>query len=213
VTDKPTKQAEVLAEYGPFPGIDQIHGVTHDGRHAWVAVGDRLQAVAPDGTLGRSIAVRASAGTAFDGTHFYQIADGQIQKVDPANGNVLAIVPTPPNADYAGLTWAEGALWVGQYGGRRILKIDPETGRVLRTVQSDRLVTGVTFAGGELWHGAIEAGQAEIRRVDPDSGEVREALAMPGGAYVSGLEYDGDSRFYAGGGKSGRLRVVRRPKR
>ena len=213
MTDTTRKQAEVLAEYGPFPGIDQIHGVTHDGRHAWIAVGDRLHAVAPDGTLGRSIAVRASAGTAFDGSHFYQIADGQIQKVDPANGHVLAIVPTPPNADYAGLTWAEGALWVGQYGGRRILKIDPETGRVLRTVQSDRLVTGVTFAGGELWHGAIETGQAEIRHVDPDSGEVREALAMPGGAYVSGLEYDGDSRFYAGGGKSGRLRVVRRPKR
>jgi streptogramin lyase len=213
VTDTTRKQAEVLAEYGPFPGIDQIHGVTHDGRTAWIAIGDRLQAVAPDGTLGRSIPVRASAGTAFDGSHFYQIADSQIQKVDPATGNVLAIVPAPPNADYAGLTWAEGALWVGQYGGRRILKIDPETGRVLRTVQSDRLVTGVTFAEGELWHGALDAGEAELRRVDPDSGEVREALAMPGGAYVSGLEYDGDGRFYAGGGKSGRLRVVRRPKR
>ena len=213
MTDTTRKQAEVLAEYGPFPGIDQIHGVTHDGRTAWIAIGDRLQAVAPDGTLGRSIPVRASAGTAFDGSHFYQIADSQIQKVDPATGNVLAIVPAPPNADYAGLTWAEGALWVGQYGGRRILKIDPETGRVLRTVQSDRLVTGVTFAEGELWHGALDAGEAELRRVDPDSGEVREALAMPGGAYVSGLEYDGDGRFYAGGGKSGRLRVVRRPKR
>jgi streptogramin lyase len=206
------KEAEVVAEYGPFPGIDQIHGVTHDGRNAWIAVGDRLQAVAPDGTLGRTIPVRASAGSAFDGTHFYQIADGRIQTVDPATGEVLAVVPAPPNADYAGLTWAEGALWVAQYQGRRILKIDPATGRVLRTVQSDRLVTGVTFAGGELWHGAIEAGHAELRRVDPDSGEVRQSLAMPGGAYVSGLEYDGDSRFYAGGGKSGRLRVVRRPK-
>ena len=209
----PTGQAQLLAEYGPFPGIDQIHGVTYDGRTAWIAVGDRLQAVAADGTLGRAIPVAARAGSAFDGTHFYQIADGRIQKVDPASGNVLAIVPAPPSADYAGLTWAEGALWVGQYQGRRILKIDPETGRVLRTVQSDRLVTGVTFAEGELWHGAIEGGEAELRCVDPDSGEVREALAMPGGAFLSGLEYGGEDRFYAGGGKSGRLRVVRRPKR
>jgi glutamine cyclotransferase len=208
-----TKEAEVLAELGPFPGVDHIHGVTHDGHDAWIAVGDRLQAVAPDGSLGRSLPVRAHAGSAFDGRHFYQIADGTIQKVDPATGEVLAIVPAPPNADYAGLTWAEGALWVAQYQGRRILKIDPETGRVLRTVQSDRLVTGVTFAGDDLWHGAVEAGQAELRRVDPRSGEVLEALAMPGGAYVSGLEYDGESRFYAGGGRSGRLRVVRRPKR
>jgi hypothetical protein len=213
VSDKPTKQAEVLAEYGPFPGIEQIHGVTHDGHHAWIAVGDRLQEVAPNGSLGRSVPVRASAGSAFDGKHFYQIADGQIQKVDPATGEVLRMVPIPPSADYAGLTWAEGALWVAEYQGRRILKIDPETGRVLRAVRSDRMITGVTFAGGELWHGAVEANQAELRRVDPDSGEVRESLAMPGGAYVSGLEYDGEGRFYAGGGKSGRLRVVRHPKR
>jgi streptogramin lyase len=213
VTDgRRTKQAEVLAEYGPFPGIDHIHGVTYDGHDAWIAVGDRLQAVAPDGTIGRSLPVRAQAGTAFDGRHLYQIADGRIQKVDPATGDVLAIIPAPANADYAGLTWAEGALWVAQYQGRSILKIDPATGRVLRTVQLDRLVTGVTFADGDLWHGSNEAGQGELRRVDPGSGDVLEALAMPGGAYVSGLEYDGQSRFYAGGGRSGRLRVVRRPK-
>lgn len=206
------KQAEVLAEYGPFPGIGQIHGVTHDGQNAWIAIGDRLQAVAPDGTLGRGLPVRAHAGTAFDGSHFYQISDGAIRKVDCQTGAVIATIPVPPNVDYAGLTWAEGALWVGQYQGRRILKIDPETGRVLRTVQSDRLVTGVTFAEADLWHGAVEGGQTEIRRIDPQSGAVLEALAMPDGAIVSGLEYDGEGRFYAGGGRSGRLRVVRRPK-
>jgi glutamine cyclotransferase len=208
-----TTQADVLAEHGPFPRVTHIHGVTHDGRDAWIAVGDRLQAVAPDGTLGRSLAVRATAGSAFDGRCFYQIADGKIQKVDAATGAVLAVVPTAPSADYAGLTWAEGALWVAQYSGRRILKIDPETGSILRTVQSDRLVTGVTFADDELWHGSNEGGQSELRQLDAASGQVLQALAMPEGAYVSGLEYDGQSRFYAGGGRSGRLRVVRRPKR
>lgn len=208
-----TKQAEVVAEYGPFPGIDHIHGVTYDGQRAWIATGDRLQAVDPDGALGSAIPVRAEAGTAFDGRHFYQIAEGKIQKVDPATGDVLGIVPAPPSVDYAGLTWAEGALWVAEYKGQRILKIDPETGRILRTVQSDRLLTGVTFADGDLWHGAVEEGRAELRRVDPKSGEVLESLAMPGDAFVSGLEYAGEDRFYAGGGRSGRLRVVRRPKR
>jgi streptogramin lyase len=208
-----TKPAEVLAEYGPFAGIERVHGVTHDGRDAWIAVGDRLQAVAPDGSLGRCLRVAAHAGTAFDGRYFYQIADGRIHKLDPTTGAVLAVIPAPENLDYAGLTWAEGALWVAEHKARRILKLDPATGRVLRTVQSDRLVTGVTFADGELWHGAIEAEQAELRRIDPDSGEVREALAMASGAYVSGLEYDGKDRFYVGGGRSGRLRVVRRPAR
>jgi hypothetical protein len=205
-----SKTAEVLAEYA-FAGIDRVHGVTFDGRDAWIAVGDRLQAVAPGGTLGRAIAVRAEAGSAFDGRHFYQIAGGKIQKVDPATGAVVALVPAPPDVDYAGLTWAEGALWVAQHSGRRILKIDPATGAVLRTVQSDRLVTGVTFAEGELWHGAVEAGEVELRRVEPASGEVVDALAVPN-AFVSGLEYDGKGRFYAGGGRSGRLRVIRHPK-
>jgi len=207
----PTNRAEILAEYA-FPGVERVHGVTYDGKDVWLAVGDRLQSATPDGVLGRAIYVRAEAGSAFDGRHFYQIAAGKIQKVDPATGAVLAIVPAPPDADYAGLTWAEGALWVAQYEGRRILKLDPETGRVLRIVPSNRLVTGVTFADGELWHGALEAGQAELRRVDPTTGEVREALVMPD-AFVSGLEADGNERLYVGGGKSGRLRVIRRPKR
>ena len=36
---------------------------------------------------------------------------------------------------------------------------------------------------------------------------------MPPGVGVSGLEYDGKDRFYCGGGSSGKVRVVRRPKR
>lgn len=206
-----TSNAEILAEYS-FSGVERVHGVTFDGSNAWIAVGDRLQAVTPDGTLARALSVRAEAGSAFDGRHFYQIAGGKIQKVDPATGAVLAVVPAPPDTDYAGLTWAEGALWVGQYKGRRILKIDPETGRVLRTVQSDRMVTGVTFAEGDLWHGAVEAEQAELRRVDAGTGEVLESVVLPD-MFISGLEYGGSDRFYAGAGRSGRLRVIRRPKR
>lgn len=207
------KQAEILSEHGPFPGVDEIHGVTHDGHDAWIATGDRLQAIASDGTPGRALAVRADAGTAFDGRHIYQIADGRIQKIDPTTGEVVAVVPAPPNSDYAGLTWTEGALWIAEHRGRCIHKLDPETGRVLRTVRSDRLVTGVTFADSELWHGAIDGDRAELRCVDPGSGEVLESLQLPDGTFVSGLEYDGESRFYAGGGQSGRLRVIRRPKR
>jgi streptogramin lyase len=206
------KKAEVLSEYGPFPGVDSVRGVTYDGRDVWIAAGNHLQAVAPDGTPGRALTVRADAGTAFDGRHFYQVAGGQIHKIDPATGEIVAVVPAPENVDFAGLTWAEGSLWVAEHKGRRILQLDPATGQVLRTVQSDRLVTGVTFAEGELWHGSADAGTSEIRHIDASSGEVLESLALPEGAFVSGLEYDGKGRFYAGGGRSGRLRVIRRPK-
>jgi hypothetical protein len=36
---------------------------------------------------------------------------------------------------------------------------------------------------------------------------------MPPGVNVSGLESDGGDQFFCGGGKSGKVRAVRRPKR
>src|SRR5215471_13080341 len=159
--------AKILREYGPFPGVDQVHGVTFDGRHVWFAAGDRLNAF------------------------------------DPARGG----------GGDSGLAWAEGTLWVGQYRERKIHQIDPHTGAILRTIESNRFVTGVTWAGGELWHGTWENDQSELRRVDPRTGEVLETLEMPPGVAVSGLESDGGDQFFCGGSRSGKVRTVRRPKR
>ena len=36
---------------------------------------------------------------------------------------------------------------------------------------------------------------------------------MPTGVYVSGLESDGRDQFFCGGGPSGKVRAVRRPRR
>ncbi len=206
--------AEIIREYGPFPGIDSVHGVTYDGRHVWFAAGDRLHAFDPEsGTLLRSIAVTANAGTAFDGQHLYQLADDRIQKIDAKTGRVLATIPAPGGGGNSGLAWAEGALWVGRYRERTIHQIDPETGAILRTIECNRFVTGVTWVDGELWHGTWEADASEVRRVDPETGEVLERVEMPPGVGVSGLESDGGDRFFCGGGGSGKVRVVRRPRR
>jgi glutamine cyclotransferase len=206
--------AEIVREYGPYPGVEHVHGVTYDGERVWIAVGGQLNAVDPaSGKLLRSIDVVADAGTAFDGRHLYQIAKGRIQKVDPQSGRVLATIPAPGGGGDSGLAWAEGTLWVGQYRSRKIHQIDPETGAILRTIESNRFVTGVTWVEGELWHGTWEGDESELRRVDPRSGEVLESLAMPQGVNVSGLESDGGDRFFCGGGRSGKVRAVRRPKR
>src|SRR4029453_1507549 len=165
--------AEIVREYGPFEGVDQVHGLTHDGTHIWFASGDRLDGVEGDrGKLVRTIEVPADAGTAFDGRHLFQIADDRIQRIDPKTGKVLAVIPAPSKGGDSGLTWAEGTLWVGQYRGRKIHQIDPETGAVLRTIESNRFVTGVTWVDGELWHGTWESDESDLRRVDPRSGEV-----------------------------------------
>lgn len=207
-------RAEILDEYGPFPGADDVAGVTFDGQRLWFASGDRLNAIDPDsGKAIDSISVAAHAGTAFDGRHLFQIAEDRIQKIDPKTGKVIATIPAPGGGGDSGLAWAEGSLWVGEYRERRIHQVDPQSGRIIRTIASNRYVTGVTWVDGELWHATWEGDDSELRHIDPQSGEVIESLAMPAGAGVSGLESDGRDRFFCGGGKSGKVRVVRRPRK
>jgi glutamine cyclotransferase len=207
-------RAEILREYGPFPDVDGVHGVTFDGQNVWFAAGDSLAALDPDsGAIVATLDVPADAGTAFDGTHLFQIAETVIRKIDPRTGEVLSTIPAPGNGGDSGLAWAEGSLWVGQYRAGEIHQIDPETGAVLRTIRSDRFVTGVTWVDGELWHGTWQDEVSDVRRIDPATGEVLERLDMPAGTAVSGLEADGGGRFFCGGGSSGKLRAIRRPGR
>jgi glutamine cyclotransferase len=206
------RAAEIVREYGPFAGVDNIHGVTHDGHRVWAATGSKLVAFDPaSGQLARTLERAGDAGTAFDGTHLYQIAEARIDKIDPATGDVLASIPAPGQGRDSGLAWAEGSLWVGQYRDRKIVQIDPETGAILRTIESNRFVTGVTWVDGELWHGTWDGDESDIRRIDPASGAVLERLEMPRGTGVSGMESDGADLFYCGGGPSGKVRAVRRP--
>jgi glutamine cyclotransferase len=204
-------KAKIVREYGPFPGVEQVHGVSYDGQHVWFAVGGALKALDPaSGKTVRSLDVAAHAGTAFDGRHLYQIAEDRIQKIDPETGRVLATIPAPGAGGDSGLAWAEGTLWVGQYRDRKIHQIDPETGKILRTITSDRFVTGVTWTDGELWHATMEGGVSDLRRLDPRTGEVLEQLDMPSGVVVSGLESDGKDQFFCGGAKSGQVNAVKR---
>lgn len=209
-----TSAAEIFREYGPFPGAEQVHGVTFDGRHVWFASGDKLNAFDPEtGETMRSFEVAAHAGTAFDGRHLFQIAEDRIQKVDLETGRVLSTIPAPGGGGDSGLAFAEGTLWVGQHRGRKIHQIDPETGAILRTIESKRVVTGVTWVDDELWHGTWEGDESDLRRINPLTGEVLEKIEMPPGAGVSGLESDGGDTYFCGGGSSGKVRAVRRPKR
>ena len=211
--EAPVRAAEIVREYGPFAGSDKVAGVSHDGRHVWAALGATLIAFDPaNGETMRTLDHAADAGTAFDGKHLWQIAEARIDKIDPVTGAVLASIPAPGHGGDSGLAWAEGSLWVGQHRSKQIHQLEPATGKVLRTIESNRFVTGVTWVDGELWHGTWEGDESEIRRIDPKSGAVLDRLAMPPGTGVSGLESDGADLFYAGGGGSGKVRAVRRPK-
>ncbi|NLS04991.1 PQQ-binding-like beta-propeller repeat protein [Rhizobium sp. P32RR-XVIII] len=205
--------AEIIREYGPFEDAPSVAGVTFDGRQVWFASGEKLHAFDPDdGRQLRSIDVASHAGTAFDGRHLFQIAGDRILKIEPASGAVLSSIPAPGHGGDSGLAWSEGTLWVGQHRDRKIHQIDPATGDILRTIESNRMVTGVTWVDGELWHGTWEGDESDVRRIDPVTGEVLQSLDMPEGTAVSGLESDGGDRFFAGGGNSGKIRAIRRPR-
>jgi glutamine cyclotransferase len=212
--EAPVHAAQIVREYGPFAGSDRVHGVTHDGRHVWAATDSGLVAFDPaNGEIARSLDRASDAGTAFDGKYLYQIAEARIDKIDPVTGDVVKSIPAPGKGADSGLTWGEGSLWVGQYRDRKIHQIDPETGAIKRTIESNRFVTGVTWVDGEMWHGTWEGEESEIRRIDPKDGKVLERLEMPRGMGVSGLESDGKDLFYAGGGDQGKVRAVKRPRK
>jgi glutamine cyclotransferase len=206
--------ATILREYGPYPGAAKVNGVTWDGGQVWFATGDKLNALDPEsGKMTRSIDVAAHAGTAFDGKHLWQIAESRIQKIDPKTGRVLSTIPAPGNGGDSGMAWGEGSLWVGVYRERKIHQIDPETGNILRTIESNRFVTGVSWVEGELWHATWEGDQSELRHIDPKTGKVIEQLDMPADTGISGLESDGKDRFFCGGGNSGKVRAVKKPRK
>jgi glutamine cyclotransferase len=204
--------AEILREYGPFPGIDTVHGLTFDGEQVWFASGDKLNALDTDsGEVTQSLDVPAHAGTAFDGEHLFQIAEDRIQKIDPKTGAVVTTIPAPGGGGDSGLAWAEGTLWVGEYRARKIHQVDPQTGAILRSIDSNRFVTGVSWLGDELWHGTWEDNESEVRRVDPANGTVLERIGMPAGVGLSGMESNGRNGFFCGGGGDGKIRLVARP--
>lgn len=203
--------AELVGEYGPF-GEGGIHGVTFDGSLVWFARDGELVAFDPaKEEVVKRLAVAASAGTAFDGESFYQLAGDQILVVRPSDGRVLRQIPSPSKGKDSGMAYGDGYLWVGAYREAKIHQVDPKTGAVVKTLSSDRFVTGVSCVEGALWHATTsDDGRAgEIRRLGAD-GEVEESIGVPEGLFVSGLEGTKDGTFWCGGGSSGKLRKMRK---
>ena len=205
---KPESSAEVVREHVPLDEA-RIHGVTFDGKRVWFARDDELVAFDPETreVVSRFPVPGANAGTAFDGEHLYQLARGEILVIQPADGRIVRRLPAPGNGDDSGMAWADGHLWIGQYSGAKILKVDARTGAVVKTLSSDRFVTGVSCVGGALWHATSERGKpCELRRLAAD-GTVEEAVSVPV-EFIAGIEGNGDGDFWCAG-ERGTLRLVR----
>ena len=205
--------ANIVREYGPFPGVSAVHGVSYDGTNIWIATGDTLNAVDPDsGKTVRTLNVPAHAGTAFDGQHLFQIAEDRIQKIDPESGRVLATIPTP-DGGASGMAWAEGSLWVGQHRNRKIHQVDPRDRRdpshhrvepLRHRRHLGRRRTLARNLGSRPKR--IAPGRSASRARSSSRSTCRRASACRGSSS------NGGDTFFCGGGNSGKVRAVRRPR-
>ncbi len=205
-----TFDAEVVREFKPLED-GSVHGVTFDGKLVWYARDNELVAFDPVSAkvVRRHALPGAQSGTAFDGKHIYQLAGVDILVVEPETGKVVRKIPAPPKGTNTGMAWGDGYLWIGQYRESRIQKVDAKTGEIVKTLASDRFVTGVSCVEGALWHGAVADGkESELRRLAND-GSVLETLRVPVDS-ISGVEGTNDGTFWCGGGSKGTLREVRR---
>jgi hypothetical protein len=202
-------EAEIVREYGPF-GEGGVHGVTFDGKLVWFARDHELVAFDPETEkVVRRLDVPADAGTAFDGEHLYQLAEAEILVIQPADGRIVRKIPAPGKGLDSGMAWADGYLWVGQYRAAKIHQIDAKTGEIVKTLSSDRFVTGVSCVDGALWHGVSDdGGPPELRRLAAD-GSIEETLTVNGATHVAGVESDRKGAFWCGG-EAGKLRLVRK---
>jgi glutamine cyclotransferase len=199
------KTAQVMREFAPLDEA-QIHGVTFDGERVWFARDDELIAFDPqrEQVVRRFALPGAGAGTAFDGTHLYQLANTEILVVDPEDGRVVRKLTAPNGGANSGMAYADGYLWIGQYRAAKIHKIDAKTGELVKTLSSDRFVTGVSCIDGELWHATGNEGPCELRKLATD-GSVQESFSVDVKS-ISGMERT--SQGFWCGGEQGKLRLV-----
>lgn len=221
-TTSPTETAPTVRELA-LEEFGDVHGVTVDAAgNVWFGHGKeaRLSCIDPNtGRLVRQHAhIRATAGTAFDGAHLWQIAGERILCIEPETGAIVRSLATPPGVHCAGMAAVPGALWIGDYSGKRLVKVSLATGEVIKELASDRFVTGVEWLGGGLWHGAWERSHldggdvgARLRCVDADSGAVLREVGVEGQWQISGTGADASGRLWCGGGERGGLRAVRIP--
>ena len=201
---------------GPFRASNSVDGVTYDGQHVWIAAArraERLRSGERTRRCARSTSPRTRAPPSTASICFRSPRSASRRSI-PRPASVLATIPAPGGGGDSGLAWAEGSLWVGQYRERKIHQVDPETGAILRTIESNRFVTGVTWVDGELWHGTLGRRRertASHRSAKPakcwSSWRCQRASRCPGSNPMA------RDRFFCGGGSSGKVRAVSRPAR
>ena len=206
--------AEIVREYGPFPGVDRVNGVTYDGQHVWFASGDKLNAFDP--ASGKTAALDRRRRACRNGVRRPapvpdrrgphpedRSEDRPRARHDPGARRRRRLRARLGRRHAVGGAVSRPEDPSGRSRDRR----DPSHHRVQPLRHRGHLGRRRALAR----HLGSRRERAAARR--SRTGEVLEQLEMPPGVGVSGLESDGGDRFFCGGGSSGKVRAVRRPTR
>jgi DNA-binding SARP family transcriptional activator/ABC-type transport system substrate-binding protein len=133
--------------------------------------------------------------------------DGELTRIDPHTGNVLATIGTGvvPNGLAAGL----GSVWVTDSGSPTLLRIDPrqnvvadKIGLPTKDTQPVTATGGVVTGDGSVWVGQGQLNPFSwLDRIDPATGRVEKRILIPGGAgYGDEIAYANGQVWVGGGG-------------
>jgi YVTN family beta-propeller protein len=102
------------------------------------------------------------------------------------------------------LAVGEGAVWVLNTEDRTISRIDPKTGRVVKTFTHSLRPRDITATSGALWVSNADEetglGRYSVSRIDPGSGRVLRTVRLPQENDNGGWEASGHPMIVAGAG-------------
>jgi len=157
-----TAAARALAAGDPLSALNQV-ALRDDAP----ALALRGIAMAQLGDLVRANALLRSATRAFGPSETVARARGVVAEAEIALASRDLGWPAKAlGAARAALARAEHAAGHARipaltYRARNIHQVDPRTGAILRTIESKRFVTGVTWIDGELWYATWEGDERD----------------------------------------------------
>jgi DNA-binding beta-propeller fold protein YncE len=178
-----------LALAAPLPG--RPTDVAAAGGTAWVATVDSRAVTGVSGrmhSISRTVPLRGSADAIAVGEGSVWVADGRrgvLARIEAGYERVLERIPFPRasrpadqsirlRAPRAALAVGADAVWVTN-GSQRLMRVDPETGRI-QEIQAGRRLSGVAVGAEAVW--AISSESATVVRVDPRTGTVTDHVSI-----------------------------------
>jgi DNA-binding SARP family transcriptional activator/ABC-type transport system substrate-binding protein len=168
---------------------------------------------APSGKILDAAAVRDTVAVRFGAGSLWSVsAEGELTKVDPSTGEIVATIGlgiTKPG----GLAVGAGSVWVTDAYSPTLLRIDPKVNVVADRflLPTEGVVTsltgGVAVGSGSVWvgHGQFNPG-AWVERLDPETGRIQHRFSILGGDADS-VAF-GDGALWVGSHAAGEIRKI-----